>query len=348
MTSGLTDGVGDGVTGGVGGGGARDALDPDFRPQYHELHRVGRPGWWRSVVGALLLLALTFAVLPLLLGLAFVAVLVASGMSMDEATATADVTAKVTPLGLTMLNVILAAAIPATFLVSWLLHRLKPRWLSSVAPRLRWRYLLVCLPLAVLALVASVVVGAFLPLPEGQGLSTDGPNDFTSTTRDFLIVILLLTPFQAAGEEYVFRGYLTQAFGSLARRRVLAQTLAVLGPAIIFALFHGLSQDLPVFIDRLAFGIVAGILVIRTGGLEAAIAMHVLNNFLAFGVALAFGDMTEALTASAGGSWWTLPSTITQSVTYLVVALVVARAMGMVDRGPAVGAPGLVAPTRPV
>ena len=35
---------------------------------------------------------------------------------------------------------------------------------------------------------------------------------------------------------------------------------------------------------------------ITTGGLEAGIAMHVLNNFLAFGAALAFGDMTTALT----------------------------------------------------
>ena len=28
-------------------------LAPDFRPQYHQLHRVGRPGSWRSLVGAL-------------------------------------------------------------------------------------------------------------------------------------------------------------------------------------------------------------------------------------------------------------------------------------------------------
>ena len=69
----------------------------------------------------------------------------------------------------------------------------------------------------------------------------------------------------------------------------------MLVPALLFALAHGLGQSAPVFFDRFAFGVVAGILVIRTGGLEAAIAMHVLNNFLAFGLALRFGDMTEAL-----------------------------------------------------
>ena len=90
----------------------------------------------------------------------------------------------------------------------WLFHRLKPRWLSSVAPRLRWRFLLACLPLSVVALVASVGVSLFLPVAAGDE-PVGAVNDFTTTTRDFLLVIALLTPLQAAGEEYVFRGYLT-------------------------------------------------------------------------------------------------------------------------------------------
>ena len=64
----------------------------------------------------------------------------------------------------------------------------------------------------------------------------------------------------------------------------------------------------------------AGILVIATGGLEAGIAMHVLNNFLAFSFALAFSDMTTALNPT-GGSWWTLPATLTQSLVYLALAI---------------------------
>ena len=61
---------------------------------------------------------------------------------------------------------------------------------------------------------------------------------------------------------------------------------------------------------------------IRTGGLEAAIAMHVLNNFLAFGLALAFGDLTTALNATGGSSWWMILSTLTQSLVYLGLAIV--------------------------
>ena len=311
-------------------------LAPDFRPQYHQLHRVGRPGWWRSLVGALLLLVLVFALVPLVAGAVAFALLLAAGNSVAEAGAILDVTAETTPTGLALLNIVIAMAIPATWAVTWWLHRLKPRWLSSVGPRIRWRYLLVCLGLSVVALLTALVVSILLPLAPGEAPIGE-VNEFTSRTRDFMLVILLLTPLQAAGEEYLFRGYLTQAFGSLVWARRAAQALAVLGPALIFALFHGLSQDAPVFFDRFAFGVVAGILVIRTGGLEAAIAMHVLNNFLAFGLALAFGDLTTALTATGGSSWWMILSTLTQSLVYLALATWVAKAMGLVDVGPPIG-----------
>ena len=81
-----------------------------------------------------------------------------------------------------------------------------------------------------------------------------------------------------------------------------------------------LGQNPPLFFDRFAFGLVAGVLVVLTGGLEAGIAMHVLNNWLAFGLALAFGDMASTLNPT-GGSWWSIPVTLTQSLVYLGLAL---------------------------
>ena len=200
---------------------------------------------------------------------------------------------------------------------------MRPGWVASVVGRLRWKWMAVAFGLAFVALLATLVVGALLPASGDPADSSGDLNHWTSTTRDFVIVIVLLTPLQAAGEEYAFRGYLTQAFGGLFRSRVAA----VLLPAVLFALAHG-SQDPPVFFDRLAFGLVAGILVLATGGLEAGIAMHVLNNFLAYGFALAFSDMTTALNPT-GASWWTLPITLTQSLVYLALAVWAARWMGV-------------------
>jgi membrane protease YdiL (CAAX protease family) len=237
----------------------------------------------------------------------------------------------VTPSYLAATNLVWASAIPTACLVAWLVHRQHPRWLLSVAGRLRWRWFATCVALAALTLVLTVWVSAVLP-SQGEGtVEMSGTlNPWTSEVRDYLLIILLLTPLQAAGEEFVFRGYLTQAVGSLGVRlsdRTRA-TLAVVVPALLFGAAHGIGQDVPVFFDRFAFGLVAGVLVQITGGLEAGIAMHVLNNFVAFGFALAYGDMTATLKVTHG-SWWSIPVTLTQSLVYLALCWSVSRRMGV-------------------
>ena len=121
-------------------------------------------------------------------------------------------------------------------------------------------------------------------------------------------------------------------FGQLGEGRkaswLLHPAFSVLLSSFLFALAHGAGQDIPIFFDRLAFGIVAATLVVVTGGLEAGIAMHVLNNWLAFGAALAFGDMGSALNPT-GGTWWSIPVTLTQSLVYLGLAWWVAHLMGI-------------------
>jgi membrane protease YdiL (CAAX protease family) len=292
-------------------------------PDYHLVQRVvGRWAGWRPVLGlvsgVVLMVVAQFVIL-----LGFAVVFLASGDDVGDRVDALSDTSHVTPSQLAYLNLSLAAAIPVVLLLTRVLHGIRPGWASSVIGRLRWRWMAVTFGLAFVALLATVVVGSFVPAAGDPADSSGGANQWTDTTRDFVIVIVLLTPLQAAGEEFAFRGYLTQAFGGLFRSRVAA----VLVPAVLFALAHG-AQDAPVFVDRLAFGIVAGILVIATGGLEAGIAMHVLNNFLAYGFALAFSDMTTALNPT-GGSWWTLPTTLTQSLVYLGLAIWAARRMGV-------------------
>lgn len=299
---------------------------PEERPDdlgYHLVHRLGRRGAWRPVVGVVLLTLGLFVLAPLVWQLPYVAWLLATGRSAGAGTDRLLDLDHPTPIGLAYVNLVLATAIPLTWLLTRWLHGLRPGWLASVAGRIRWRFLLACIGISVVALVATVVVSAFVPQQGGAELGSD-PHPFTRTTRDFLLVILLLTPLQAAGEEYAFRGYLQQAFGGLFGSRVFAVGLS----SLLFALAHGLGQSWPVFVDRLAFGLVAGALVILTGGLEAGIAMHVLNNWLAFGLALAFTDMASTLNPT-GGSWWSLPGTLTQSLVYLVLATWTARRMGL-------------------
>jgi membrane protease YdiL (CAAX protease family) len=303
---------------------------------YPLLLTAGRPGWWRFAVGLLVMLAGLVLVAPFVMMLPFALYYLTNGSDFtDSMNALIDLDDP-SPAGLAYLNLSLAAAIPLSWFVVKVVHGMRPAWLSSVVPRLRWRYLLACLGVAVVALLATLLVSALLPA-QGEGTEMSGSlNDFTSTTRDFLIVLVLLTPLQAAGEEYAFRGYLMQAFGGLFR----SPWVAVVASSFIFGLAHGIGQSPPIFFDRFAFGLVAGALVVITGGLEAGIAMHVLNNWLAFGLALAYGDMGSTLNPT-GGSWWSIPVTLTQSLVYLGLATLLARRMGLADRAdPAV----LVAP----
>ena len=99
---------------------------------------------------------------------------------------------------------------------------------------------------------------------------------------------------------------------------------------MLFAFAHG-AQNFPLFFDRFAFGLMAGLVVILVGGLEAGIALHILNNLLAFAVAIFFGDLQGALTVSEV-SWWQLPVTIAQNGVFLVLVLLVARRMGLSQR----------------
>jgi membrane protease YdiL (CAAX protease family) len=290
---------------------------------YHLVQRGGRPGIWRAFLGIFLLVASFLVFVPVLIQFPFALGFAITGKDVgDELTKVLDFDHP-TPLGLAYLNLTLACAIPVAWLVTRALHGLRPRWLASIAPRIRWRWLLVCFGLAFVALFATLIVSALVPSSADDPQLSGQLNDFTSTTRDYLLVILLLTPLQAAGEEYAFRGYLTQAFGNLFGRA----WAAVLFPALLFALAHG-SQSAPIFFDRFAFGVVAGLAVVLTGGLEAGIAMHVLNNWLAFGLALAFSDMASTLNPT-GDSWWTIPVTLTQSLVYLGLVLLMARRLSV-------------------
>ena len=125
-----------------------------------------------------------------------------------------------------------------------------------------------------LAIAAVVLNGvALLSTMLGETLSIKPQKRFWA----FLAVIVLTSPIQAAAEEIFFRGYLLQALGSLVAR----PWFGVVVSAVVFAFLHG-TQNLPLFIDRLGFALLAGLLAWRTGGLEAGIAAHVINNVFAY------------------------------------------------------------------
>jgi membrane protease YdiL (CAAX protease family) len=215
----------------------------------------------------------------------------------------------VSPAGLLVTNLGLALGIPIALVATWAQAR-RGGLVSSVLGRVRWRLLLGALGVALLLLVPLTFAGDLLltqlDLPAdgaGAGSSADGgapaeepwwPLTPASGWLALAVVVLLTTPLQAAGEEYFFRGWLTQWTGSMLRWRWLAIALPAVLTAFLFALAHG-TQSPWLFADRLVFGLVASLLVWRTGGLECAVALHVANNLLAFGLAIAYDGLEDSL-----------------------------------------------------
>jgi membrane protease YdiL (CAAX protease family) len=290
--------------------------------------------WWRPVVG-LLVLGAGFLVVQVLVAAAIVVLAVASpGDVLENLSTLADLD-DVGPAFLLLLNLSLGAMI----LVSWaairIAHRMRPRWLASVAPKMRWGFFFACVGVSVIALAAQLGVSMVVPAGGDASLSPE-LNDFTGRTVGLAIIVLFTTPFQAAGEEYLFRGYLLQVAGSMLKfnksraAELVSKWGAILLTSLLFAAAHG-AQNFPLFFDRFAFGFIAGWLIIRTGGLEAGIAMHILNNFFALGAALLFGDIGSSLSVSEA-SWWNIPITVTQAGVYAGLVVLLAVRMNVQTR----------------
>jgi membrane protease YdiL (CAAX protease family) len=185
-------------------------------------------------------------------------------------------------------NLGLAALIPIAMLAVWAGHGWRPRWLTSVAPGLRWRWLLLCAAVGLVVTALSVLLPyALSGAPTGRGRQV----------AVLLAVVALTTPLQAAGEEYLFRGWLTQAIGSLFARAGLGTVVAGGISATLFAMAHG-GQAPWLFLDRFAFGVLASYLTWRTGGLEAAIAVHTANNVVVFVPTILTGGLAGVLTVT--------------------------------------------------
>ena len=302
----------------------------DEQQQYHRMLRTRSYRWWRPLLG-LVVATVTFVVMSLVVtAAALVPAFLSGAISLDSTEEDPTGALLSDPLGLLGVNLSLAALIPAVVLGLLAGHQLRPGWLHSVIGRMRWRFLLWCLLIEV---GVSVVVLPLSGLVGGEVASSEAasaPLSFAAWLP-FALVIVLTTPLQAAGEEYGFRGYGLQALGAWVRN----PWFGIVVTSLLFAAAHG-GQSPALFLNRFAFGVIAAVLTIRTGGLEAAIGIHVVNNMLVLLLASAAGELAPSLTPTAA-PWGIALLDVAGMVLYAVLALRLARRKGL-DRLTAVSA----------
>ncbi len=318
------------IPGTVGGPAQPWATGAPPGTPFHQLDRTARHHWWRPLLGTVVLLLEVLAAGIAVFTIWIVVHWAVTG-ELVEPTEKHLVGGPLEDLALQL--VLLGVLIPLAPLTALVFSR-RPAWsVASVLNRLRWRWLGVC-ALAALAYVAlSLVCSAIV-----TAAFTDEPlvSDWVGWGRFWgpALVILLLVPFQSTAEELLFRGWLLQAVGGCTLRRhdgtyrnaftgALGRVLGTPWPAIaissaLFVAGHGYRgwAMLDIFIWALACGWLA----VRTGGLEASIALHVLNNLMAFGLTAAAGELEESLQQGAA-PWYYLLADLPPLAVFVALVL---------------------------
>lgn len=296
------------------------APDPSDRIAYHRLARLRpRYRWWRMLLTGLLGLALYTAFLLLVLvPLGVASTLIPEwGVELQFLLQTMEYFDPDHPWLLVALVLPLILMIPALLLASRIVEGRGVGLLSSVAGRLRldWLGKSLLLALAVFAAYFAVTLG--ISAASGADITPDfsHPNLWI-----IVLLVVLLIPFQAAAEEYVFRGYLMQLVGGWLRH----PAFAILLPVPLFILGHG--YDVWGAASVGVFAVVAAWLCWRTGGLEAAISLHIVNNVLIF----LFGSVGMVDANATTGTPVDLIGSTAAMVVYALLADRWARRLGIV------------------
>ena len=273
--------------------------------EYHRLYRGIRNYRWLKPLLMLVLAGAFYLAFNVVIGVVFgiVAIAVAPQWLDIEFINSLVVPDTQNPASIAVGLGAVALMIPAVWLAMLCLgiRPLGRGW--SVGLRLRrgliWRTGLLAIGvMGVITLLDSVVSPLF------SGVSSDAPPAAASPEFDptlalwSALFIVLLVPFQAAAEEYVFRGMLMQVLGAWVR----SPWLAMLLPTLLFALAH--IYDIWGLLAVAAMGFTAAWLAWRTGGLEAAVAIHVVNNLVAFGVMATgvTGETGQTVTGAGPGT----------------------------------------------
>ena len=250
----------------------KELLERASELPYHRLSHVNpRARWFTPVLEGLLIAGIYF-VLLLIVSFALLAFAVMLRVPYDYLTDLQRIYANVfkTPLVFITFFISIIPVIPAIF-IARLITNFKPLGLiHSIAGRMRWSYLSVFLGFGFLIFglynVGNLVLAGSLTTQNSVHPLNSGMFWL------YIVLILLIVPFQCYAEELLFRGYLMQTVGRWLKNPVWA----IIIPAPIFMVLHG--YGLWGLLSVLTMALIAGFLCWYTGGLEAGIGLHIANN----------------------------------------------------------------------
>lgn len=288
---------------------------------YPAFYRTPRLRWWRPIVAALAVgfVALLAMAIPAVIGM------VIDGADFVQMAQTG--TFSLGPWGFLGNNVGLALLIPIAMLGQWLFFGQRPGWMSSVVGRFRWGWFARCV--AVVLPIWLIMLGVETAL---VGLPTDLA--WRPTSGLMIVGILLTTPLQSAGEEYLMRGLEQRLVASYFRADILGWIVATVVSSVTFMRLHG-ADDPWLNLYYFSFGVAASWIGWKTGGLEASVAVHVVNNLLSEAL-MPWTDFSGMFERGVG----TADATILIQVAVMTVAVVLIWWVGKRSKVVVRSAPG--------
>lgn len=239
------------------------ASAPRAGSTYAHSLRTSTARWWKPVVGILGGVVL-FLIASLALG--------AGAILLDTLVLGRPFDAQsLTPTMYTATLLSLVLLIPITLLMQRGVHGQRFGHLLSVDAGMRWGWL--GSSSLVLLLFFALYMVAFQGLVPATGSRSE-------QWILYLLIAVLLMPFQAAAEEIFFRGYVQRAVGSWFSGEDAAFVVGTIVSALLFMAAH-MAADPWLLAYYFTFGVTLSILARYTGGLEASIAIHAVNNVVA-------------------------------------------------------------------
>ena len=229
--------------------------------------------FWRYLVGSLIIFAVSFiGQLPLMA--AIFSKTLSNGDDLDTVTETSmySILESNTFLLLALLSFVFA------FVGLWIavktLHKQKMVSIATSRPKLDWKRIWFAFIFWGVISSGLVLVDYFFLTPE------DYVYNFKPERFIFLLIIAVaLIPIQTSLEEYLFRGYLMQGFGMLAKNKWFPLIMT----SVIFGLLHIANPE----VDKLGYslliyyigtGLFLGIMTLMDEGTELALGFHAANN----------------------------------------------------------------------
>ncbi|MGQ3089174.1 lysostaphin resistance A-like protein, partial [Flavobacterium sp.] len=227
----------------------------------------------KYIVGSLIVIAASFVgQLPFVIAIAMKA------MSKGEIPTDEAEMLRYLDLNLTLFLILLsfAFALAGLWIVVKKMHHQEFREIITSRPKIDWKRVLFAFVIWGIFSVAMILLVYFTE--PGKYILQFNPSKFIILA----IIAILLVPVQTSVEELIFRGYLIQGFGLLAKNRWFPLIMT----SVIFGVMHIANPEIKqmgyiALVYYIGTGFALGIMTLMDEGTELALGFHAANNLTA-------------------------------------------------------------------